>query len=156
MYIHEVISAPDSRASFCLLILLFVKLALEDDLPADHGQFWGSTLNLGELYVFHYMYIYIYTYVYLQMYMYTRLNWISQHFEDIRPSELGAQLMEIYQVPPLMSRWSSALGLASQEKPACGMDLLNRQGDFNQEKVWRFDHHNIGIREKSNERKALA
>ena len=90
------------------------------------------------------------------MYMYTRLNWISQHFEDIRPSELGAQLMEIYQVPPLMSRWSSALGLASQEKPACGMDLLNRQGDFNQEKVWRFDHHNIGIREKSNERKALA
>ena len=64
LYIHEVISAPDSRASFCLLILLFVKLALEDDLPADHGQFWGSTLNLGELYVFHYMYIYIHMYIY--------------------------------------------------------------------------------------------
>ena len=71
MYIHEVISAPDSRASFCLLILLFVKLALEDDRPADHGQFWGSTLNLGELYVFHYMYIYIYICIFTDVYVYT-------------------------------------------------------------------------------------
>ena len=70
MYIHEVISAPDSRASFCLLILLFVKLALEDDLPADHGQFWGSTLNLGELYVFHYMYGYICIYMYIYIHIY--------------------------------------------------------------------------------------
>ena len=74
MYIHEVISAPDSRASFCLLILLFVKLALEDDLPADHGQFWGSTLNLGELYVFHYMYIYIYVYIYICIYIYIHIQ----------------------------------------------------------------------------------